>query len=547
MAARLPQQNIAKLSDVISPGSVRSLLHADAYDHPAPDARIIQTHISWVLLAGEFAYKIKKPVRLGFLDYSTLPLRKEMCEREVRLNRRTCSDAYLGVVPVVERDRRLYFYGAGNIVEYAVKMRRFAEEGWLSSRIERGDATPALARRIAESVHAFHVAAESGAGVAAFGSHDAVRALWEQNLEEIAPFAGDTIRPELLHAITRYGHRFLEANRALIDQRASSGRARDCHGDLRADAIHIGAERQICMTDCIEFSDRFRCGDIAGDVAFLAMDLDFRRREHLSDEFAGRYAELSAGDETLPHVAPFYRCYRAAVRGKVESITAREPEVGSDQARAARDRAVRYFAWAARYAADSRPQALLIAGGLSGSGKSHLAAALAMRIGAVLVRTDAVRREIAPAPDDPMAAVAYGPEDRARVYARARERVRSHLQAGRTVILDATHIELRERDAARALAAECGAPAILVWVNAGDDVIRARLKARETAPDALSDARWETYLRQRQAMDPLTDDERRDAVVLDGAAPANANIAAVRARLTRASGQADAAHGRSTH
>ena len=286
------------------PEAIHSLLNPDAYDHAVDEVCLIQTHISWVLLAGDFAYKIKKPVRFGFLDYNTLSRRKEMCEREVQLNRRTCPSAYLGVVPLVERGGGTYLYGRGETVEYAVKMRRLSAEGWLSNRVDRGEGTAELLRRVADSVHAFHTAAASGGKIARFGSAREVAAIWRENLEEIARFAGDTLTLGQLHDITSFGQRFLSANRSLIDQRASSGRVRDCHGDLRSDSIHIESDGHICMTDCIEFSDRLRCGDVAGDVAFLAMDLDFRGRSDLSDEFVSRYVELSPDDETLPHMLP---------------------------------------------------------------------------------------------------------------------------------------------------------------------------------------------------------------------------------------------------
>ncbi len=514
-----------------SPEAIHSLLDPAAYDHPVEEVRLIQTHISWVLLAGDFAYKIKKPVRFGFLDYSTLPRRKEMCEREVRLNQRTCPDAYLGVVPIVERDGRIYLHGTGVTVEYAVKMRRLSAEGWLSNRVVQGGVSPEVMRRVADSVYTFHAAAASDSEISRFGSAGEVEALWRENLDEIAPFAGDTLTLCQLRDILEFGSRFLESNRSLIDMRAASGRVRDVHGDLRSDSIYIEADGHICMMDCIEFSDRMRCGDVAGDAAFLAMDLDFRAREDLSDEFCSTYVELSPDDETLTCMLPFYRCYRAAVRGKVESITAREPEIGPDQAMDARERAGRYFALAQRYATDAPRQTLIIIGGLSGTGKSHLASALAARIGAVLVRSDAVRKEMLRAPDGRLASLSYDREARARVYEVARERVRTHLEAGRTVVFDATHLELTQRDAARALAARSDVPAFLIWVGAPEDMVRTRLVARDVSPDRTSDARWDTYLAQRKRTDALTEHERRDFIEVDGSEPATTNIALIRARL----------------
>ncbi|MEX2247965.1 MAG: AAA family ATPase [Dehalococcoidia bacterium] len=514
---------------MIPPEGLHSLLKPEAHDPPVDDVRLIQTHISYVLLAGDFAYKIKKPVRFAFVDYSTLSLRREMCEREVQLNRRTCPDAYLGVQPIVERDGRSYLHGRGHTVDYAVKMRRLSAESCLANLIDQGEASPELLRRVADSVHIFHDAAARGGAIARFGSANEVAAIWRENIGEIAPFAGDSLAPDELRDIMSFGQQFLRANRSLIDQRASSGRARDGHGDLRSDSIYIESGGHVCMTDCIEFSDRLRCGDVAGDIAFLTMDLDFRGRADLSDEFAGRYVELSPDDDTLPHLLPFFRCHRALVRGKVESITAREREIDEDQALEARERARRYFALARRYATEEAPQTLVIVGGLSGAGKSHLAAALAARIGAALVRSDAVRREMSGVPGAPAAAANYSPEERAHVYEVARQRVRTHLETGRTVVFDATHLERRERDAARALATRAGVPALLTWVDAPEDVILKRLDARDTYPDPISDARPETFLAQRERMDALTELERHDCVEVDGAEQATSNIALIRA------------------
>ena len=507
---------------------MQSLLRPGAYAHPADDVQLIQTHISWLLLAGDYVYKIKKAVRFGFLDYGTLSRREEMCAEEVRLNRRTCADAYLGVTRVVERDGLAFLFGPGRTVDYTVKMRRLSEEGWLSSRIDRTAAPAELLRRIADSLRAFHAAAAHDEKIARYGSAREVSAIWRENLEEVEPYAGDTLAAGARGEIAAFGERFLATQGALIDERAASGRARDCHGDLRSDSIHIGADEQICITDCIEFSERLRWGDVAGDVGFLGMDLDFRGRADLSDEFSGRYVAASPDDETLAFMLPFYRCYRAVVRAKVESITSREPEVGQEQAAAARERAREYFALARRYASAARPYALIVVGGLSGTGKSHFAAALAARIGAVLVRTDAIRREGGAGSG---AAATYSADARRRVYEAARERARGHLEAKRAVVLDATHLGRAEREAARQLAARCGAPAVLAWVEAPEDIVRTRLAARDAD---LSDARWETYVAQRGGMDQLTEDEQRGCAFVDGSQPATVNIAAFRERLEAA-------------
>jgi len=503
------------------PRRLQGLLAPSAYDHPARRVELVETHISLVLLAGDYAYKIKKAVRFDFLDYGTLAIRKRMCAREVRLNRRTCPEAYLGVVPIVVRAGSARVGGSGRPVEYAVRMRRLPRDAWLPTLIARGDADSGTLRDIAAALHAFHAGAARGRRVARFGSARTVAAIWRENLDELGRFAGATVTSRQLGVLARFGERFLREHGDLVDARAASGRVRDGHGDLRADSIYVDRASHVCLTDCIEFSDRLRCGDVASDVAFLAMDLDARRRPDLADEFAGAYIELASDDETMPFLLPFYRCQRAIVRAKVERITAADAGAPDPQRRRAAARARRLLALARRYAR-TPPAVLIVVGGLSGTGKSHFAAALAVRWGAALVRSDAVRRDLESGGNPPK----YGAAARASVYAEARERARGHLQAGRPVVLDATHIERREREAASALAAACGVPVLGVWLRCDDRVVRARLAARDAAPDALSDARLETYLAQRRRVEPPLPRER--FLRLDGAAAATDNIGLLR-------------------
>lgn len=510
------------------PVILQPLLHSAAYDHPAGSIHLIQTHISWVIVTGDYVYKVKRPVRFGFLDYSTLAKRRDMCERELLLNRRTCPEAYLGVVAITSDNGRARLGGAGPVIEYAVKMRRLATDGWLSSRIESAEASAQLLRLVARAMYDFHAAAATGSGIARYGAAVEVAAIWRENLQELRTFSGDTLTPSEVQGLTSFGERFLDANAQLMNERASSGRVRDIHGDLRSDSIYIEPDGGICMCDCIEFSDRLRCGDVAGDVGFLAMDLDVRGRRDLTDEFSGAYTRLAAADETLPYMLRFYRCYRATVRGKIESITARDPEIAKDQRLVARERAARYFALATRYATDRARSGLVVFGGLSGSGKSHLAAAFAARVGAALVRSDAIRRGAPGDPDADPRRNTYGESARALVYQTLRDHARVHLDAGRLVVLDATHLQQRERDAARDLAAECAADTLLVWVKADESVIRSRLTARtSTENDDMSDARWDTYLAQRRSLEPLRDDERIGFLEVDGADAATNNIARI--------------------
>lgn len=488
------------------PPVVAWLLDPVAYPHPARRVTLIQTHISYVLLAGRHAYKIKKAVDLGFLDYGTLERRRQLCEEEVRLNRRLCPNVYLGVVPVVRAGSGYRIGGDGEAVEYAVAMRRVPERRMMPSLLERGEITPAHIRSLAHVVAAFHRDAPADARIASFGRRDAVHANWDENFAQVRPHIGATISAEDFAAIERYALAFLRERAGLLQRRADEGRVRDVHGDLRTDAVVYDGDRAACIMDCIEFSESLRCGDVASEVAFMAMDLERRGHRVLADAFVALYLEYQP-DPTLTAVLRFYRAYRAFVRGKVHSIEAAAVEVPAAQRARALATARRCFALALSYAAPARPR-LVVMCGLSGSGKSYVASALAGRIGAAVVSSDLVRKDLLGVDAMTPVTAAYGwgvytPEQRARVYEAMRERAIAYLREGLPVVLDATHEHRADRDAARALAHGHGVPAAVVHVTAAEAETRARLEARETG-DTVSGARWATYLEQRARFEAPT-------------------------------------------
>lgn len=504
------------------PQFVTDLLSTDAYDHAVDDVRLIQTHVSYVLLAGEFAYKIKKPLDLGFLDYSTLEQRRRMCEDEVRLNRRLCDGMYLGVLPVTRRaDGTHRFGGEGEPIEYAVHMRRARAERTMphllaSGRLHRGHLTS-----LAAKVASFHRDADCGERVATFGRVAAVRTNWNENFAQTAPYVGRTLTGAQLDHVRAYVDRFLDEQGVLIEERADTGHVCDGHGDLRTDSVVFAPDGSVCVMDCIEFNERLRCSDVASDVAFLAMDLEFRGFMREADEFVSLYIEESDTDETLPAMMNFYRIYRAYVRGKVDSMQIEEPEISAAQRSEAAVRAVRYFELAEKYALASLPLVLVMTVGLSGTGKSFIARALAGRADAVLLSTDLIRGEhangrgLGPAGYD---AAAYTPQRRDVVYAAMIEHASRQLSLKRNVVLDATFLTRRHRELARGAAASVGVLLLVVEMTAGEPVVRERLTARTNDGNA-SDARWDTYVHQREDFEPLDDVAPASLVRLDTTRP----------------------------
>ena len=328
------------------PPAIRALLESQAYPHLPQKIELVQTQMSFVFLAGEYVYKIKKPVNLGYLDYTTLEKRHFFCCQEIELNRRLCPDAYLAVVPVVQENNAIHMEGQGRTLEYAVKMRRLPGERMMDVLLVRGQVTPDMVVRVAEKLVDFHRKAETNDEIAAFGRLDAVRRNCDENFAQTEKYIGASITIKEYQHIKNYTDDFVDSKVSLFDRRAREGRIRDCHGDLHA--AHVCFTDDICIFDCIEFNDRFRYCDVASEVAFLAMDLDRYRCADLSRHLVDTYVALSH-DEELLKLLGFYKCYRAYVRGKVESFKLDDPLISDGEKAKALERARSYFQLAESY------------------------------------------------------------------------------------------------------------------------------------------------------------------------------------------------------
>jgi len=296
------------------PELVQALLDPQVYPDDTPEVQLLQTQISYVFLAGDNVYKIKKPVDFGFLDYSTLEKRLHFCEKEIELNRRLCPDAYLGVVPVTTDGGRFTVDGKGKAVEYAVHMRRLPDDAMMDRLLVQNRVTPKMIEQVAEIMAGFHRKAATGGEINEIGGINAVIKNTTENFEQTEPYIGTIIPTETYGRIKTYTENFIKTNTALFHKRTAEGKVRDCHGDLHT--AHICFCEKICIYDCIEFIDRLRYTDVAADVAFLAMDLDRYQKSNLSDDFVNAYVRESSDTELL-QMLNFYKSYRAYVRGKV--------------------------------------------------------------------------------------------------------------------------------------------------------------------------------------------------------------------------------------
>jgi aminoglycoside phosphotransferase family enzyme/predicted kinase len=524
---------------------IAALSQPRAYPDPVDVVEVRQTHISVALLAGRWVYKIKKPLRLGFLDYSTLERRRHFCEEEVRINRRLAPAVYVGVVAVAEQDGLVRVEGPGAVVEWAVKMVRLPAEATLRACLERGEVGPdrLVAVAVARHLAAFHARAERSPAIAGSARFAAVARNARDNFTEAAD--NDQVRTTVSRAVFErlkmLTEAALERLHDTIEARAARGVPCDTHGDLRLDHVYLlprdaGAAPEIVIIDAIEFNERFRHADPVADMAFLVMDLEAAGAHGLASAFADAYFEAS-GDFEGQDLLPFYTAYRAAVRGKVEGLKSAAPEVAADDRTRAEQKArARWLlALGALEAAPLRP-CLLLVGGLPGTGKSTLARGLAERAGFTVIRSDLVRKELADVSAAASGSSAFGhgiytPEWTDRTYTECLRRAGAELFEGRRVLVDATFAaEARRRlflDAARGW----GVPGMLLVCRADEAVIEKRLRDRK---DDASDADWAIYQQAASEWEPLGPETQahEHTIVTNedpGAAQAQA-LAALRAR-----------------
>jgi len=345
---KMPLSNHNKLGDNVKVQKqvVEALMKPEAYDEEPEQIELKQTHISFVFLTGNFVYKVKKAVDFGFLDFSTLEKRRFFCEKELELNRRLCGGMYLEVVPV-NRSDCIKIKGDGVTVEYAVKMKRMPEEKIMTRLLEEDKVDKKLIDRMAKIIAEFHSKAETDKRIGEFGSLPMIETNWRENFEQTEEFIGETISLESYRLIRERIDDFMKRNAVLFAKRVAENRVRECHGDIHSGNIFVADK--IYIFDAIEFNERFRYCDVASDIAFLAMDLDFKDRSDLSSFFVQRYVRYS-GDQELEKLLQFYKCYRAYVRGKVISFKLKDPSVDKEEKSAATKEAKAYFKLATNYA-----------------------------------------------------------------------------------------------------------------------------------------------------------------------------------------------------
>ncbi|PSN14600.1 adenylyl-sulfate kinase [filamentous cyanobacterium CCP5] len=498
---------------------IQSMQRPEFYPHPVAETiRLVQTHVSWVLLTGDYAYKVKKPVNFGFLDYSSLEKRHHFCQEELRLNRRTAPDLYLEVVAIAQQGDD---YTLGEpAVEYAVKMRQFPQGCLLSQLFERGELTEALMRRLAQVVADFHQQAETSDYIRSFGETSQIRQSIDENYDQTVDFIGGPQTQEQFDGTQAFSDRFFIEQQDLLQQRRYQGWIRACHGDLHLNNICLWDDRLV-LFDCIEFNEPFRYVDVMFDIAYIVMDMWVEGRQDLSAAFLSEYVERT-GDWQGLAVLPLYVSRQSYVRAKVTSFLLGDPSVDEATKQQASQKAAKYYRLAYDYV-KSRAGRLVIMAGLSGSGKSTVAREVTRQLGAIQIRSDAVRKHLAGVPleergDDSL----YTPEMSQKTYDRLLELGLELTQMGYTVVLDAKYDRQIQRQAVLDRAGKQGVPVDILHCQAPLPVLKQRLQKRQ---GDIADAT--VAVLERQVMEEFTGAERSRLTAIDTTQPLTSQVAAI--------------------
>lgn len=490
--------------------SINILKKPSLYGDHIKNVRIIQTHISYIVLTGEYAYKIKKSVNFGFLDFSTLEKRKYFCEEEIKLNKRLCPDLYLEVVTFNKKNDVITINGPGKIIDYAVKMKQFSQNFILKKLIENNKIDEKTIDDIVDILFNFYKSNESTDDINYFGTTDAIKHNTDENFEQTKEFINITITKEIFNYIKKSTNNFLYLNKNLFNDRLQYGFIKDCHGDLHSGNIVL-VNNKICIFDCIEFNQRFRYSDIASDIAFLSMDLDFLGKPYLSSYLIEKYVEKSK-DKNVLDIINFYKCYRAYVRGKVTSFNLNNLKIDRLEIEKIKFLAKKYFDLAYFYSKlfsrknqNDTKTILFITTGLTGTGKTTVARKFSIDYNAKHISTDTVRKEFAGIEKyerhfDIYNTGLYNPKKMRETYDKIFKKADFLLNNQKNVILDGTFKTEKLREIAKKIAEKNNACFLILYCNCPKEKVKKFLNAR-VKKKSISDGRWEIYIKQRDSFE----------------------------------------------
>jgi len=498
---------------------IEAMSQSDFYPDRPKTVELIKTHISLVFIAGDFVYKVKKPVSFGFLDFSTLAKRKFYCEEELRLNRRLAADFYLDVAAIYEdSEGNLTLTPNHHIVEYSVLMKKLPEDRMLKSLLAEGRAPDRMFEDLGKKIADFHARAETNRRISQNGLPETISKNHEENFSEMAGYVDVTIPADQYEFIKNYDESFIAREQGLLKKRAADGKIKECHGDLHLE--HICITDNIAVFDCIEFNERFRCVDTAAEVAFLAMDMDLNGYTEKGNIFINSYIRHS-GDSDVLSLLDFYRCYYAFVRGKVASLRLAQREEVVAKRLDIMEESEKYFNLAYGYAAKLNKPVLLMTAGLTGTGKSYLARKLAFIMNAEVIRTDVLRKELLSMEPtqrhlDDFGKGIYSDDMTDRIYNKAFDIAAALIKNNKAVIIDASFKKRAHREGAVALAASLGVDYYVIECVCPEEMVKERLLKRMREGADASDGRWEIYARQKLDFDEINEIPAEHHLRLDG-------------------------------
>jgi len=479
---------------------IKSLQNPALYPHPVDCFKLIETHISWVILTGSYAYKIKKPLNLGFLDFSSLAKREHYCREELRLNSRLAPDIYLDVVAISGNETQPELGGLDEAIEYAVKMRQFSSDNTFDHLLLKGLLSSAHIKQTALIIADFHAQLPSAGAKTLFGCPESVLLPVQENFSQIEPL-GDIAEPRILQPLKDWCAQQYTELASIFTQRKQEGFIRECHGDLHLGNLAL-IDNQVVPFDGIEFNPALYWIDVISEVAFLVMDLQSKQRHDLAYQFLNAYFQQT-GDYSGLKLLRFYLVYRAMVRAKVDAIRAHQDASEEDQQQAL-SRYHNYLQLAQSYTQPELPM-LIIMQGVSGSGKSWLAEQIINRYQIINLRSDIERKRVQVQGEK--SDEQYSAASRNQIYQHLLSLAKDILLKNYSVLIDATFLEQQQRTLFLQLAEQRKVPFIIIHTEADQTTLLERIYSRSVQADNVSDATQAVLKSQLSSQQVLSDDE----------------------------------------